>query len=256
MLTVAACVKMVKAELVPDSQPRPGAYVLNPYDLYMLERLLDMKNEFPLRLIGVSMGPRDCVAQIAKLAAMGLDKFYLISDSAFSGSDTYSTSYILTKALGHIGNADIYAFGEKSLDGETGQVPIGVSAGLGLTCYTGVESLKPLGENKILLNCTTPRVCNTVEALLPVSVCFKGFTTKSPGISLIKLKQFRNFSPIILDAEAFAIEKQYCGQSGSKTRVSAVNNIISKRQPKWIEGNIEEKIGTLENLISKRGIYR
>jgi len=255
MLTIIACIKFVRSELLSDNQQLRGAYALNPYDLFMLEQLFALKKALSCRVIGVTMGPKGCLESAQRFIAAGLDDVYLISDSCFSGSDTYSTSYILYKALAHIGQADIYAFGEKSIDGETSQAPIGVSSYLNLLCYTGVEKIEAHNGDTINLKCVHMDRIEVIEAPCPLAICFHGFTTKEPDISLLQLRRSRNYLPIILDASSFQIDKQYCGQSGSKTKVIQVINIINKRDSEPIVGSLPHKANSLKNLLSKGGIH-
>ena len=255
MMTIITCIKFIRSDLFSDNQQLRSKYSLNPYDLFMLEQLLAFKKVLNCRLIGVTMGPKECLESAQRSIAMGLDDVYLISDPCFAGSDTYSTSYLLHKALMHIGQTDMYAFGEKSIDGETSQIPIGVSSRLNLLCYTGVEKLESHGDNTVNLKCVRMNRVETIEAAYPLSVCFRGFTTKEPDISLLKLKQSRNHSPMILDAASLHIDKRHCGQGGSKTKVIQVANIINKREAVSINGSFSNKAGTLKNLILKGGLY-
>lgn len=234
MLTAVACLKFVRAQLL-DGNRQSSGYALNPYDLYMLEQLLELKNTISCRIIGVAMAPEACLEPMRKCMAMGLDDIHLVSDPCFAGADTFSTSYILYRALEYIGQADIYAFGEKSVDGETSQVPIGVASHLDLLCYTGVK-----------------RIDECMKIPYPFAVSFSGFTTVQPDISLLKLKRFKDYKVTVLDASSIQLDKQYCGQGGSKTKVIQTVNVVNKRQSKLIEGTISDKVNALD-LILKEG---
>lgn len=248
MLTIMACIKFVPTELAGDYKSSYN-YSVNPYDLFMLEQLLYLKRKLLCRISAVTMGPRDCYDSLKRLIAMGLDDVYLVSDKCFAGSDTYATSYILYNAIKHIGTADIYAFGEKSVDGETGQVPIGISSHLGILCYTGIEEMDVLDEEKVILKRRTMKNIENIKIIKPYAICFKGFTTKEPDISLLKMKQSQDYIPRILDSELLKIDKKHCGQNGSKTKVvNAVNN-INIRNSERIEGTMAVKTDYLQKLM-------
>ena len=210
---------------------------------------------YPCRVIGITMGPKGCLEPAQRLIAKGIDDIYLVSDPCFAGSDTYSTSYILHEALDYIGQVDIYAFGEKSIDGETSQVPIGVSSHLNLLCNTGVEKIVTRDNNIIEITRLSMDRNEIVEVSCPCAVCFCGFTTKEPEISLLRLKKSRGHMPIILDSESLQIDKQCCGQSGSKTNVIQITSLLSKRNVKLIEGSRQNKAYILNELITKGGIH-
>lgn len=258
MLTIMACIKFVRSELLSENQQSANAYALNPYDLYMLGQLLELKKMYPCRVIGVTMSPKGCLEPAQRLIAMGLDDIYFVSDPCFAGSDTYSTSYILHEALSYIGQADIYAFGEKSIDGETSQVSIGVSGLLNLLCITGVEKI--ISRNNNIHNIIEiTRIMmdqkEIVEVICPCAVCFCGFTTKEPDISLLQLKKSRGHMPIILDSKSLQIDKQCCGQSGSKTNVIQMTNLLNKKNGKLIKGSHQDKADILNELIFRGGIH-
>jgi electron transfer flavoprotein alpha/beta subunit len=220
----------------------------------MLEQLLALKKSLSCRVIGVTMGPKGCLESAQRFIAMGLDDIYIISDPCFAGSDTYSTSYTLFKAFAHIGQADIYAFGEKAIDGETGQVPIGVSSFLNLPCYTGAEKITVNDDNQVDLACVCVDRIETIEIACPFAVCFRGFRTKEFDVSLLQLKRSRNHLPIILNAASFQIDKQQCGQIGSKTKVVQITNVVHKRHAELIEGSLLIKANILKKLICTRDI--
>ena len=255
MLTIAACIKFVRSELLSGNQQSSNAYTLNPYDLLVLEQLLALKKTHACRVIGVTMGPKGCLESAQRFIAMGLDDIYIINDPCFAGSDTYSTSYILSKALAHVGQADIYTFGEKAIDGETSQVPIGVASFLDVLCYTGVEKIELHDDDTVNLRCLRMDRIEIIETPYPIAICFRGFTTKEPDISLLQLKRSRNHLPVILDAASFQVDRQYCGQSGSKTKVVQITNIINKRDAEPIDGSLSNKTDVLNKLILTGGLH-
>lgn len=252
MITISACIKFIRYELISGNKQSPGTYVLNPYDLFMLEKLVAFKKQFSCRIAGVTMAPKGCLESAQRYIAMGLDDLYFISDPCFAGADTYSTSYILQKALEYIGPADIYAFGEKSVDGETSQVPIGVSSRMNLPCCTGIEKIS-LCDNNINLEHVFADCHEIMEVSFPLAVCFKGFTTKEPEISLLQLKRSRSHTPIILDAASFQANKRYCGQAGSKTKVTHTTSNVSKRFAETIDGPASTKAQALKALLEGGG---
>ena len=249
MLKVIACVKYLRSDNNTSNQKLGNNYYINQYDLYMLELLVKLKKHIPCYLVSVTMGPIGCAESLNIGIALGLDDAYLISDPIFAGSDTFATSYILMKALEHIGGADIYAFGEKSTDGETGQVPIGVASRINQYCIMGVKNINAVENGVITIEQQFTNHINTVKVSAPSILCFKGFTIEEPEISLFELKKALKYSPIILNADSLNIDKQHCGQSGSKTIVEKIIHTVRKRDFELIEGRPEQKAGALTDLI-------
>lgn len=253
MYTIIACIKYIQSRLISAEQQQENDYTINPYDLYMLNQLIEFKKNVPCRLVSVTMGPLGCIEAIRRSIAIGLDESFLVSDPCFSGSDTYATSYILSKALDYIGQADLYTFGEKAVDGETGQVPISVASRMKLQCVTGVKEFSDTGEGKIVLKREFADDFESIEMFTPSFLCYKGFTTKEPQISLLKLKRARSYSPIVLTAESLNIEKQYCGQDGSKTIVKNIAHAIPNRDVELLEGSSQCKADAFRKLILESG---
>ena len=71
--------------------------IINPLDLYALEKGIQLKEEHEGELAVVSMGPPSAVKAIKEAVAMGADTGYLISDKVFGGSDTWATSNVIAK---------------------------------------------------------------------------------------------------------------------------------------------------------------
>lgn len=253
MITIIACIKYLRSELVSSDQQSDNHFTINPYDLFMLEQLKELKKSFKCRIIGMTMGPMGSTEAIKRSLASGMDDAFLVSDPCFSGSDTYATSYILSKALIHIGQAEIYAFGEKSIDGETGQVPVGVASRLALRCITGVKELYGVDDNELVLKRQFTSRFEHIKTAMPCVLSFSGFTTKEPRISLLKLKQAREFTPVILNAQTLQIDKKDCGQDGSRTIVKNTARSIHKRKSEYVEGTPQVKASAFRELILGNG---
>ena len=253
MLTIAVCLKYVRSELLFEKQLNDFEYSINPYDLFMLEQIIAFKKIVSSRIIGIVMGPKECSEATKRSIAMGIDDLYLISDPCFSGSDTYATSYILSCALQKVGKIDMYAFGEKALDGETGQVPIGVASRLNLSYVTCIKKIIAYSDRCIQLERQFMQKTEGILHPVPVVLCFKGFSTFGAEINLTMLKKAQKYSPIVINANSLQINKQRCGQRGSKTKVISVEKMIPQRRSEILDGTSKEKADMLQILLSKGG---
>ena len=68
------------------------------------------------------MGPPQAVDVITESIGMGADKGILLSDRAFSGADTWATSFTLGKSMEKIGEYDLIICGRQAIDGDTAQI--------------------------------------------------------------------------------------------------------------------------------------
>ncbi len=96
--------------------------IVNPLDLYAIETAIQLREQLGGEIIGISMGPPKAITALREAMAMGIDSAVLVSDSAFAGSDTWATSYILAEAIKRTGDFSLVICGERATDGDTGQV--------------------------------------------------------------------------------------------------------------------------------------
>ncbi len=107
--------------------------IINPFDMYALEeglRLREAAGEGTV--IAMSMGPPQVENALREALAIGVDEAVLLTDRAFAGSDTWSTSYTLAAGVRKLGDVDVILCGKQAIDGDTAQVGPGVARFLGL----------------------------------------------------------------------------------------------------------------------------
>lgn len=251
MVTFASMIKLVRSELVYSDMGECDEWCINPYDLLMLNSLMDLKQRCECKVIGVTMGPASCMDSLQKLFAMGLDDIYLVSDNEFAGSDTFATSYILSEMINKKINADVIVCGEKSVDGETGQIGSQLAKRVGVHCCTGIEEIVRLEENSIIVKNRDMEYWETLKVDLPVVLTYHGLETKQPQYSLPKLKKAKRRQIQIVNAEELDLDKNLCGQRGSKTKVVRICEEKRTNEVFLVEGELKEKADFLYQLLKK-----
>jgi electron transfer flavoprotein beta subunit len=132
----------VKMDPVTGTMIRAGVgTVVNPLDLFAIETAVRLKEAHGGRITTLTMGPRGAEKALREAIAMGCDDGVLISDRAFAGSDSWSTSYTLAQAIRTLGAFDLIVAGERATDGDTGQVGPGIAAWLDLPVATYVAAI-------------------------------------------------------------------------------------------------------------------
>ncbi len=129
-MKIIVCVKQVpdtnevKIDPVKNTLIRDGVpSILNHDDANALEEALKIKDGNPETMITVlTMGPPQAKDMLRDCLAMGADDAILLSDRAFAGSDTWSTSNCLAAAVRKIGSYDLIFAGRQAIDGDTAQV--------------------------------------------------------------------------------------------------------------------------------------
>jgi len=241
----------VKVDPVTGTLIRTGVpSILNPYDHFALEQALKIKKETGAELVVLSMGPEQA-AEIIRLAlALGADKGILLCDRAFAGSDTWATSYALSKAVGKIGNVDLILAGMMAIDGDTAQTGPGIAQQLGIPqitfCTEASVNGKTLTAKKLIEG-----GYEVVEAKLPALITMVtayGFDPSYPGFAdIIKAqdeKPLEKWTAADIDAEAALL-----GFKGSPTRVDRIYPPAQREKGEIMQGSAGELSEKLIRII-------
>ncbi|MBT7283026.1 MAG: electron transfer flavoprotein subunit beta, partial [Elusimicrobiaceae bacterium] len=105
-MNIVVCIKQVPDSDKVKVNPETGTIIragvpsiLNPYDHFALENALKIKKDTGGKLTVISMGPPQAVEVIKLALSLGADRGILLSDRAFAGSDTWATSYAISKGI-------------------------------------------------------------------------------------------------------------------------------------------------------------
>ena len=106
--------------------------VLGPLDIRALEEGLRVREKHGGKVVAMAMAPPSAKDNLVEALAMGADEAYLLSDRTFAGSDTWSTSLVLSKAVIKFGTFELIFCGSYSVDGSTGHVGAQLGEFLGI----------------------------------------------------------------------------------------------------------------------------
>jgi electron transfer flavoprotein beta subunit len=147
-----ACIKQVpdttqvQIDPVTNTLVREGIpFIVNPYDAHALEATLRVKDSHGFKAVALSMGPPNAEAALRKALALGVDRSVLLSDRAFGGADTLSTSNVLAAAIRKLGEEEevgLVFCGKQTIDGDTAQVGPGIAVRLGFSQLTLVDRIE------------------------------------------------------------------------------------------------------------------
>lgn len=193
--------------------------ILNPFDNYALEEGVRLKEKYGGEVIALTMGPPSAEAVLREAIALGVDRGILLSDRAFGGSDTWATSYALSKAIEKIGEVDLVICGKQAVDGDTAQVGPGIAAHLDWQQATYLLKIRRKDERTIITKRLHESGYDLCELTLPAVVTVvKGINT--PRVPTLKgrLASLKAEIPIWVPADIHANIDQL-GLNGSPTRV-------------------------------------
>lgn len=156
-MNIVVCVKHVLASAAVEINPltntviREGSIqIINPPDRHAIEEGIRLKEKYGGTIVIISMGTLSIEDSLRKAMGNALDEAYLLSDDAFSGSDTLATSYILACGIRKIGNPDLIIMGKHAIDGETGQVGPEVAEHLNIPHVTEVRKIEKVDKKGYL----------------------------------------------------------------------------------------------------------
>jgi len=261
-MNVIVCIKQVPAKIKIEIDPKTGSLIsggveraINPPDLYALEEGIRIKEKTGGKVVVLTMGPAQAVETLKEAIGIGADEAVLLSDPAFEGSDTWATSYILSKAVRKIGQFDLVLCGKQSIDGETGQVGPQLAEALGLPFVSMVNKIEELGQGCIKVMRMSEEGHQLIEMTLP------GVINVVKEINVPRLPSLRGMMAAkkakipVWNAKELGVDPASVGASGSPTRVAKVFFPQRAGRSEMLQGTPESQVDQLvEKLRQTRAI--
>jgi electron transfer flavoprotein beta subunit len=173
-MNIVVCIKQVPDTAEVKINPETGTLVregvpsiINPFDMHAIEAGINIKERIGGKVTVITMGPPQAETALRDALSMGADEAVLLSDSAFAGSDTWATSFTLSKAIEMIG-ADIIICGKQAIDGDTAQVGPETAEFLNIPHISYVRKIEDVSANSIKVQRLMDEGYDAVESSLPV----------------------------------------------------------------------------------------
>lgn len=159
-MKIAVCIKQVPQTSEVKIDPETHTLIregvdsqINPFDLYALEEAVRVKERLAEQgeestVTVVTMGPPQAETALREAISLGADEAVLLSDRAFAGSDTWSTSFAIAKGLAKL-EPDLVFCGMQAIDGDTGQVGPGVAVHMDYAQAAYVARIDEIEKRKI-----------------------------------------------------------------------------------------------------------
>lgn len=142
--------------------------VFNPDDLHALEAALAIRDEHGGTVTALTMGPLSACEVLRECLYRGVDRAILITDRRAAASDTLATSYILSRAIRKIGRYDLVCCGRQAIDGDTAQVGPQLAEKLGIAQVTYFERVVELNGRTLRARRNVGHGWEVLESKLPV----------------------------------------------------------------------------------------
>ena len=171
----------------------------------------------------LSMGPPKAVASLKEAVAMGCDEAVLVSDRRFAGADTWSTSYVLARAIRKLGDVDLILCGERATDGDTGQVGPGIGAWLDLPVLSYVSGIEVAGETSLRVRRMVETGYELLETRLPALLTVVKEVAAPRLPTLRGKKKAKALDVPVWTPEDIGANEAHLGLKGSPTKVVKVH---------------------------------
>jgi len=224
--------------------------IINPFDMYAIEEALRVKERLQgAEVVVVSMGPPQAEKALREALSMGCDDAVLLSDRKFAGSDTWATSYTLSRAIRKIGDYKIIFCGKQASDGDTAQVGPGVSMHLDIPQVTYVKKIEKIDNDNATVERMTEEGYDIVATPLP-AVLTVVKEINEPRLPSLKGKMRAKKAEIpVWTAEDIGCDQDKIGLDGSPTRVVKIFTPPPREGGRILEGEPAETARELAELI-------
>ncbi len=229
--------------------------IINPDDLYALELALSLKEQYGGVITALTMGPQQASSALRECLAMGVDQAILICDPIFAYSDTLQTTLVLKEAFEKINEYDIIITGSQTSDSSTGQVPYQLSEALDIPLITDIFTME-IKNNHFECQRNFGHESQNIEVKFPILLRVRRHFNTPRHTSLRGIKKAYEKKIEIFDFNTLNCPDYLDGCNKSPTKVVRTEKIVIKRKIEIIEGNLNEKVQKLLQIMQEHGIER
>jgi electron transfer flavoprotein beta subunit len=257
-LNIIVCIKQVPGTTEIKIDPKTNTLVregvksiVNPFDAYALEEGVRLKERYGGKVTVITMGPPQAEEALRETISVGADEAILLSDRAFAGSDTWATSYVLSKAIAKIANYDIIICGRQTLDGDTGQVGPELSEMLKIPFVSYVSKVEEIKDKHIRVQRMIEEGHEVIETTLPpvITVVKEINVPRLP--SLRGSMRAKTVKIPVWTAADIGADPDKAGIPGSPTRVVKIFYPKRTHKSEMLQGTLEQQIEKLVERLEK-----
>lgn len=235
--------------------PAPGMpFVMSPFDEQAIEaalRIRDVMEETKITII--SLGPDSARDTLKHGLSLGADEAVLLSDPAFDGSDSYTTTLALTAAIKKVGEYDLILTGRQAADWDAGVVGLGIAELLEVPAVTFAKDVQ-VHERTVRVERVLQDGFETVEAPLPALVTISNELGEPRSPSLRQVMRASRKKPTMWSAAALDLDAGRVGAAGARLTVERLFIPVKENQCEFVPGASpqEQAVNLLRRLQELR----
>lgn len=228
--------------------------IINPFDMYAIEEALRLREKHGGKITALSMGPPQAAEALKEAVSLGVDEVVLLSDRAFAGSDTWATSYTLSKGIKKIGTFDIIIAGKQAIDGDTAQVGPETADLLGIPFVAFIKKIESVENGKIIAERMMEEGFDVVETSLPIVMSVVK-EINEPRLPSLKGKiKAKNFKVTTWTAKDIGADDNLCGLKGSPTKVVRIFPPTPRGQREILSGTIDQQVEQVAKKLKEQAL--
>ncbi|MBU1090903.1 MAG: electron transfer flavoprotein subunit beta/FixA family protein [Candidatus Omnitrophica bacterium] len=255
-MNIVVCIKQVPETTDVRINPKTNTLIregvksiINPFDMYAIEEGIRLKEKTNGKVTVISMGPPQAEQALREAISLGADQAILVSDRAFAGSDTWATSYTLSKAIKKIGDFDLIICGKQASDGDTAQVGPGIATHLDIPQVTYVKKIDEVGDNSMRVERMMEEGFEIIETPLPALLTVVKEINEPRLPSLKGMIKAKSATITTWGQKELELDSQKIGLCGSPTQVVKIFTPPQREGGEILQGEVSEVADKLVKLL-------
>jgi electron transfer flavoprotein beta subunit len=228
--------------------------IVNPFDMFAIEEALRLREQHGGTVTAMTMGPPQAAEALKDAVAMGVDEAVLLSDRAFAGADTWSTSYTLAQGIKKIGDYDLIIAGKQAIDGDTAQVGPETADMLGIPFVAYIRKIEKVENKKMVVERMMDEGYDVVETPLPALITVVKEINQPRLPSLKGKMKAKNLKVAPWTASDIGADLNFCGLKGSPTQVVRIFPPAPRGQREILSGSIEDQVTTVVKKLKEQSL--
>lgn len=214
--------------------------VIDPYGEYAVEAALKIKDTKGGKITAISLGVKLLREVVKKPLSMGADELVLLEDEAFTGGDSWSTSYALAMAIKKVGEYDLILCGREASDTNSGQTGSGVAEILGLPSVTLVKKID-VTDSTAKVERVTADGYDVIEVPLPAVITVSNEIGEPRYPTIKGIMAAKKIEPIIWKPADIGVEPSQVGTAGQRAKMSRLFQPVYEGKCEFAKGETPEE---------------
>jgi electron transfer flavoprotein beta subunit len=259
-MNVVVCLKQVPGTTQVKIDPQTNTLIrqgieniINPFDTYAIEEGVRLRERTGGKVTAISMGPPQAETALREAISLGADEGILLSDPAFAGADTWTTSYTISAALRKLGQYDLVICGRQTLDGDTGQVGPQLAEMLALPFIAYVSQIEEIADGSLRVQRMVEDGYEVVESPLPAVITVVKEINMPRLPSLRGIARSKSATIPVWGAKELNTDPGRVGLAGSFTQVIRIFSPQRVCQGEIFQGEAKEQVDCLVNRLKDDG---